>query len=132
MNALETGLYSALTGDATLTTKLGGSYVYNMHAPAGQARPYVIFQHSGGGHENINPSDLQNHVYLIKGVADAVKTAGEIDDLIKAVLHKGTLTVASYTNFHTQREEEVRLTEMPDDGQPIYHAGAYYRVRLDG
>lgn len=132
MNAIETGLYTALNVDA-ITTKLTGSYIYDPVAPPGQSRPYIIFTHTGGGHENINPSDLQNHVYLVKGVADGKKEAGEIHDLILAALHKQTLTVAAgaYTNFWTAAEEEVRMVEVLDDGRMVYHCGAYYRIRID-
>lgn len=131
MNAIETGMYSALSGDGALTTALGGSYIYNRAAPQGQARPYVIFQHTGGGHLNINPSDLQGHLYLVKAVSDEIKEAGEIDDLVKAVLHKGTLTVSGYTNIDTRREQEVGIVEQLEDGTLVYHTGAYYRVRID-
>jgi hypothetical protein len=131
VNALETGIYTALTGDSDLTTKLGGNYIYNQHAPQGQARPYVVFSHSGGGHENITPSELVNVVYLIQAISDGLKNAGEIDDLIKAVLHLGTLTVSGYTNFITLRENEMRMVETTREGKMIYHAGAYYRIRLD-
>ena len=132
MNAIETGLYAALNVSA-ITTKLGGSYIYDPVAPQGQARPYIIFMHTGGGHENLNPSDLQNHVYLVKGVADTKKLAGEVHDLILAALHKQTLTVAAgaYINFWTAAEEEIRMTEVLDDGKTVFHTGAYYRIRID-
>jgi len=131
MNAIETGLYSKLTGTAALTTALGGSYIYNRVAPQGQALPYVVFNHAGGGHENINPSDMQNHVYLVKVVASGSKAAGTINDLVIAALHNSTLTVTGYTNFWTALEEEVQLTETAPDGTHIFHTGGYYRIRID-
>lgn len=130
MNAIETGLYAALNVSA-ITTKLGGSYIYDPVAPPGQSRPYIIFTHTGGGHENINPSDLENHVYLVKGVASGKKVAGEIHDLILAALHNQTVIVSGYTNFWTAAEEEVRMVEVLDDGTTVFHCGAYYRVRID-
>jgi len=131
MNAIETGLYSALSGDTALTGELGSTAIYNRHAPQGTDRPYVIFFHAGGGHENINPSDLQNHLYMVKAVADGSKQAGTIDDLVIDVLHQGTLTVSGYTNIYMARENEVQVTEVARDGKPIYHCGGYYRVRID-
>lgn len=132
MNDIEAGLYTALNVGA-ITDKLGGSYIYDPVAPPGQARPYIIFTHTGGGHENITPSDLQNHVYLVKAVADGKEEAGEIHDLILAELHKQTLAVAegAYTNFWTAAEEEVRMVEVLDDGKTVFHCGAYYRIRID-
>ena len=130
MNVIETGLYTALNVSA-ITTKLGGSYIYDPVAPPGQSRPYIIFTHAGGGHENVNPSDLQNHIYLVKGVANTKKFAGEVQILILAALHKQTLTVSGYTNFWMAAEEEVRMVEVLDDGKTVFHCGSYYRVRID-
>ena len=131
MNVLETGLYNKLVGDAALVAELGGSYVYNQHAPQAQARPYVIFFHAGGGHENLTPSDLQNHVYMVKAVADTREQAGDVDALIITALHNGALTVNGYTNFWMAREEEVQFAETARDGTMIYHRGGYYRIRID-
>ena len=131
MNALEIGLYSKLNV-AAITDELGGAYIYNQIAPQGQARPYVVFALSGGGHENISPSELVNAVYLVKGVSEtSARHAGDIDGLIKTALHGQTLIVSGYTNFRTQREEEFKFAEILADGTEVHHAGAYYRIRLD-
>ena len=131
MNAIETGLYSALSGDTALTGELGSTAIYNRHAPQGTDRPYVIFFHAGGGHENINPSDMQNHLYLAKAVTDTPLAAGTIDGLMTTALHKQILTVDGYTNFWTAREQEVQITETAANGTIIDHTGAYYRIRID-
>ena len=131
MNALETGLFNALTGNVPLITALGSAAVYNQHAPQTTARPYVVFNHTGGGHENVTPSDTQNHLYLVKVVADGLKQAGTIDDLVTTALHQATLTVAGYTNFYTARETEIGFTETLADGSAVYHRGAMYRIRID-
>ncbi len=131
MNAIETALYGKLSAATALTTALGGSFIYNRHAPQGQGLPYIVFVHAGGGHENINPSNLQDHVYLIKAVAAASQQAGTLDGLVSAALHGTTLTVSGYTNFWTAREEEVQLTEQGAGGTFVYHCGAYYRIRID-
>ena len=131
MNAIETGLYSALSGDTAIFGEIGSTAVYNRTAPQGTARPYIVFFHAGGGHENINPSDMQNHLYLVKAVADTPLKAGTIDGLCTTRLHKQTLTVTGYTNFWTAREQEVQITETSPDGKSIFHTGAYYRVRID-
>lgn len=131
MNAIETGLYSTLTGGTALISELGATAIYSRHAPQGTARPYIIFMHAGGGHENINPSDLQNHLYLVKAVADGSKEAGTIDELVIDLLHGETLTVAGYTNIWMAREQEVQMTEPLRDGKVVYHCGGYYRIRID-
>lgn len=131
MKSVEIGVMSALKGDSSLTTKLGGEYIYNTTAPPGQGFPYVIFQWAGGGPENITPSDMRDLTYLVKGVSDNQKEAAEIDELIEDVLHKGTLTVSGYTNLRTWRDNQIQLSEDASDGTLIFHRGAYYRIRID-
>lgn len=130
MNALETALYSALSDDSALTTKLGGSYIYNLAAPQGQVVPYVIFAKAGGGDENLTPHRMRNYVYLLKGVSDGLKEAGEILDLIDTVLEGTTLSVTGWTNFYCYRETDVSYTEVMRDGTLRFHNGAYYRIRI--
>lgn len=131
MNAIEAGLYTKLTSDTALIAELGATAIYNRHAPQGTSMPLVIFNHAGGGYENVNPSSLQNHVYLVKAVATGSKAAGTLDGLILSALHGQALTVSGYTNFYMAAEQEVQLTETARDGTFIYHTGHYYRIRID-
>ena len=131
MNIIEAGLYSALAADTALVAELGATAIYNRHAPQGTSMPLVIFNHAGGGHENINPSGLQNHVYLVKAVASGSKAAGTLDALVLSALHGKALTVSGYTNFYMAAEQEVQLTETARDGTFIYHTGHTYRIRID-
>jgi len=132
MNVIEAGLYSKLAADTALIAELSGeTAIYNRHAPQGVSRPYVVFFHAGGGHENLNPSDLQNHVYMVTGVADESKKAGTVDSLIVSCLHGATLTVSGYTNIYMRCEDEVQVTEPTPTGDVIYHCGHYVRVRID-
>lgn len=132
MNEIEAGLYTALSGDTALLSELGGdTAIYNRHAPQGVSRPYVVFFHAGGGKENITPSDLRNHVYMVKAVADESKKAGTINGLVLDALHDATLTVSGFTNFYTAAEDEVQMTEVTREGDVIYHDGHYYRIRVD-
>ena len=130
MNALETGLYTLLTGNSALTTALGGSYIYNQTAPQGQARPYLVYSKTGGGDRNWSPRRYKNYVYLVKVIADGLKQAGTIMALVDAVLHGGTITVTGYTNYRSERETDVAYTETLQDGNQCYHNGAYFRIRL--
>lgn len=131
MNVIEAGLYSKLIADTALVAELGGSAVYNRHAPQDASRPYVVFFHSGGGHEQMSPSDLQNHVYMVKAVADESKKAGTVDALCVACLNGATLAVSGYTNIWMGCEDEVQVTEITPTGDVIYHCGHYVRVRID-
>jgi len=132
MKVVDVGLTSKLAGDGTLVAMLtDGTAIYQDQAPPGTARPYVIFGWAGGGNENINPSELLNFVYSVKGVSDVLETASDIAARVKTVLHKQSITVVGYTNFWLNAEGELRLTEVAPDGDPIYHRGAFYRIRLD-
>jgi hypothetical protein len=131
MKAVEIAIMNKLKGNSSLTTKLGGEYIYNTSAPPGQSFDYVIYQWAGGGPENITPSDMRDLAYLVKGVSDNQKTAAEIDELIEDAMHKQTLTISGYTNLRTWRDNQVQLAEKASDGTLIFHRGAYYRIRID-
>jgi len=131
MNALEIGLYNALATDNTLTNAITKGGIYNTVARQGTALPYVIFFWTGGGLENINPSELHNVVYVVKVVADDAHEAGTIQGYIKNALHLQTLTVAGYTNFYTACEDEIQLTETTREGTVLHHRGYVVRIRID-
>jgi len=56
--------------------------------------------------------------------------AGSIDARLDALLHDYTFTVVGWTNFWTAREEDIAIVENPPDGDKVYSAGGFYRVRL--
>jgi hypothetical protein len=131
MNAEEDGFYDYLTGYSALTTALGGTFIYNQLAPEGQAFPYVIFTLAAGGHENIVNSELRNVVFLAKAVSETHLEASTIDGHLYDRLHGGSPTISGWTVFWCKREDEVNFVEMGRVGLPLYHKGAYYRLRLD-
>jgi len=131
MKVVEIAIANELKGNSALTTKLGGSYVWNAVAPPGTAFPYVVFANTGGGPLNITPSDMRDLTYLVKGVSDSQKTAAEIDELIEDALHGQTLTVTGYTNLRMWRDNQVQLVEEAGDGTLIFHRGAYYQILID-
>ena len=133
MIELETGLYSMLTGDTAVTAAVGATRVYNTLAPQEGARPYVVFFNSGGGPENVYPGGLESLVYVVKAVADDIKTAATIDQKIRAALHgqEGTLSITGYTPLRITRTNEVQMPERLQDGRVVYHYGAFYRFRFD-
>jgi len=132
MNAIEKALYDKLVADTALVAELAHpTAVYNPIAPPDQSRPYVVFQHSGGGHLNLTPSPTQSHVYMVRGVADAPKAAGIIDQRIVDCLHEAILTVEGWTNYQTIVESELQSVETPETGMSIYHRGHYVRVGID-
>lgn len=133
MKAVETALYTRLSGYAALTTALGGTRIYNRYVQPGTTRPYVVFAHTGGGPENTYPGGLQSDSYLVKAVADSLSAAATLDEHIKAALHaqEANVTVTGYTTLWVRRTEEVQMAEESANGDLIWHYGAYYRVRID-
>ena len=132
LNAVNTSLYSTLSGGTALTAMLAsGSAVYNGMAPDNAVKPYVVFSQQAGGPMNINPSDIREVLYFVRGYAMTPALAGSIDAQISNLLHKRTLTVTGYTNYMTTRETDISLVETPPDGSKCWMAGAIYRIRLD-
>ena len=51
-NALNTALYTKLSGGTALTGALGGTCIYHGVAPEGAALPYVVWSYAAGGADN--------------------------------------------------------------------------------
>lgn len=131
VQALETGLEAILSGNSALTTELGGTLIYNKQAPQDPGTKYVVFNWAGGGDENLTPHRTRNVVYTVQAVATTQAQAATLDRLIDAALHEKTLTVSGWTNFWTAREDDISFVEQDAGGNPIFHVGAQYRIRID-
>jgi hypothetical protein len=129
--ALETALYSTLTGTAALITELGGTFIYNQQAPQNPADKYVIFNQQGGGDINDTPIRERNVLYSVFGIALTQEAAFAIDTKIDAALHLATLTITGWSNLWLARETDVNFTELDSGGVTRYRAGAIYRVIMD-
>ena len=128
--AMGTAIYDKLKAGTALTTELGGSLIYMDQSPDGAALPYVIYNHQGGGPENISPGNLQSDIWQVRGYAATRAAANRIDGLVTDLLHRGSLTATGYTNIWTAKETNISLVENPPDGAKIYSAGGLYRVRI--
>jgi len=128
--AMGTALYSTLAAGTALTTKLGGTEIYNAIAPQGTTPPYVVFSYSGGGDDNTSPRRARSMVYTVKAVStEGPRQAGEIDALVDTLLHLQPLTVTGWGNYWTARESDVSYSQ--EAGGVIYwHRGAQYRIRI--
>ncbi|MFA5376891.1 MAG: DUF3168 domain-containing protein [Dehalococcoidia bacterium] len=129
-NALNTGIYSALSGGTALTGALGGTAIYYQQAPDGAALPYVVWNYQGGGDENITQSRMKNLLVYVRGYAASPAQAGTIDAYCDTLLHGKAITVTGWENFWTAREEDISIVENPPDGAPVFSAGGIYRIRL--
>jgi hypothetical protein len=131
ITALETGLYNKLKADATLTTALGGTIIYNKIAPQGVSDPYVVFNWQGGGDLNESPTRMRNLVYQVQAIATTQGTAAALDGYIDSVLHSQSLTVSGWSNIWLAREGDINYTEQDTSGVTLYHVGGFYRLIID-
>jgi hypothetical protein len=132
-NALNTAIYSTLSGGTALTALLAGTTsVYYLQAPDAATFDYVVWNWQAG------PTDDNETAKRAVGGLAFVRTysatsaarAGSIDAQIDALLHGKTLTVSGWANFWTAREESLSLVETDEAGRQTFMAGATYRVRL--
>ena len=109
VTALETALYSKLTGASALITELGGTYIYNKQAPQDPPAKYVIFQQQGGGDINDTPIRERNLLYSIFGIAATQEAAAAIDGRVDTALHLLTLTITNWASVWLARETDVNF-----------------------
>lgn len=133
LNALNTAIYSTLTGGTALTALLnsGTASIFYQQASDHATLPYVVWSHPAGGPTNDYPHDSRSQLVFIRGYSTTPALAGTIDAQISALLHRGTLSVSGYTNWWLARETDLTLIENAPDGTKVYMAGAYYRINLD-
>jgi len=129
-NALNTAIYSALSGGTALTTALGGTAIYYQQAPEGAALPYVVWSYPAGGDDNLTSSRMKSMVAYVRGYAAGAGQAGTIDGYCDALLHGRVLSVTGWNNFWSAREEDIAYVENLPDNTRAYSAGGYYRFRL--
>ena len=130
-NALNTAVFSKLSGGTALTSLLGGTAIYYQQAPDDQALPFVVFDIATELDENMTANDTKNCIIFVRGFASTPSLAGSIDWQCDALLNKADLTVSGYANFWTRREDGFKILETDAAGVRTYMSGAQYRVRLD-
>lgn len=131
MNALEDALYDQLAAGTALVAATG-TRIFRSAAPQEAAYPVVIYQLQAGGDENATPVDSLDVRYSVRAVSVVSPAdAGDLDELIRAQLHRAALSVSGWNNCWTARGAEIRLLEVDTSGKKFWHAGAVYRIRLD-
>ena len=133
VNYLTQALYGTLTGGTALTSLLAGTgSVFFSQAPDNATYPYVVFSLQGGGDINITPSRQKDMLYFVRGYSKTSSAhAGSIDTQIDSALHGKTITVTGWANFWTARTSDFENTEKLPNGDKIFMAGGFYRIRLD-
>ena len=130
MKELRDAIYSQLANGTALTTALGGTAIYHLHAPDGAALPYIVFGWQGGGDLNIDPNETNESVQFVRVYAATDAQAGTIDGLIRARLHKPEgFAVTGYNVVWCCREGDYETVETTA-GSDIYTQGGFYRIRI--
>lgn len=130
MNEINAAIFSQLSGGTALTTALGGTAIYHAQAPDKAPLPYVVYSWQGGGLTNDNPHDDSETLRFVRAYAASAKTAGEIDALVQARLHKAALSITGYTLVFCWREDDYETVETMASGVKVYTAGGIYRIRI--
>jgi hypothetical protein len=130
-----TALYSTLNGGTVLTAALGGTArIYDMQAPDGVSPPFLVFQHQGGGPDNITSAGIESNVWVVK-VYSAVgaKAASDAFALADALLHRRNIAIVSdggtINTWWCAREENIKLLENLPNGKRVWMRGGIYRIR---
>lgn len=134
LNALMTGVYDALKADSSLMTKLSGTTnnrwkCYNVIAPQNATLPYLTFGLLTdipigvfGALDSIEDTTFSVNIFSKTGI----KHAGEILDLMKAVLDDVSLTITGYGCMLCMREYVGAI--LFNDSSKVYQIPMRYRL----
>jgi len=139
MSATPETLHDLLAGSSELTDlleiapgTLDAPAIYDTQAPENARLPYVIFQHQGGGPRLINPSPIEDNLWLVKAYSNqSAAQAAEIFDAFDTLLDKQKLDIAGLKNYWVAREQNVKLHETAPNKQSIWMVGGIYRIETD-
>lgn len=129
-NALNTAIYSKLSGGTALVSALGGTAVYYLQAPDSANPPFVVWSYQAGGDDNLTPHRMKNNVLNVRCYGQTPAQSGSIDALVDARLNRATLSITGWTNFYTTREMDMSLIETEPNGRKNYVSVGFYRIRL--
>lgn len=121
---LQQAVFSALSGDATLSAMVSGVFD---HVPEGQAFPYVTIGESSAADFSTKTEAGQEHTMTIhawsreRGRKETKQILARIYDL----LHDQALSVAGFTNVLTRYVSAETVLE--EDGL-THHGRARYRL----
>jgi len=136
VNAFIQSIYNALKGNGTLMTKLGGNAgngykVYNVIARQDAKFPYIVIglltDVPIGVFRSLDEMEDATISLNIFSNSGSAKEAGEILDLVKAVLDDGNLTITGYANDMKCAREYIGATLFDSDIR-VFQIPMRYRV----
>ena len=135
LNAFIDSIYEALAADSALQTKISGGAsdkkIYNVIARQDATLPYIVIGFlTGVPIEIFRELDAMEDctVYVnIFSESGSAKEAGEILDLVKAVLDDDDLTITGYTNDMVCRREFIGAVTYDIDTK-VWQVPLRYRI----
>jgi len=117
VNAIDTGLYSKMTGNAPLVAGITG--IYNIRAPEGTSygtKPYLVFQWITGTRDwAFTGTTFDDALYQIDIWAPTITAAGTALDLLITALDWQTLTISGYTGVYCRLETVQKMFDPDTD-----------------
>lgn len=128
MNPIRAAIDQKLAGDAQLMALATGGVHYRK-APHGTVPPIVIFSRyspSTPRYTFAGPG-LDSEGWLVKGVAEKVRVAEEINARCRELLDGASLVITDTLCHYMRRENDFDLDEEVD-GESYEHVGVIYRL----
>ena len=135
LNAFIEAVYDALAADTPLQDKIGGSSsdrkIYNVIARQDASFPYITIGFLTGVPMGVfgDLTDMEDCTVYVNIFSDSgsAKEAGEILDLVKAVLDDADLTITGYANDLWCKREFVGAT-IYDMDTKVWQIPMRYRI----
>lgn len=129
LSLIETGLMTALAGNASLNTAVSGQ-IYDMQAESGATGDYCVFHWVGGGDDNFNARRSADVLYAVEGYSPIHANAELLAGYIDVALINQQLSIAGWTTYGLTLGRLISLTDNIN-GIPYYRKGGVYRIRID-
>lgn len=130
---VDRALFGKLTADSGVTA-IVSTRVYERIAPAGVARPYIVFYNATGIHPPQTPRDTFNYVYRIEAVVDDDSGSGRsaafnLQDAIHTAVSGASLSVTGWGVYWVDFERMITLIDALEQGKQIRRLIGDYRIR---
>ena len=122
-------LYSTLKAGTALTALVGTAAIYNKQAPDGATLPYVVFSVQASTPDNDHSMNAENMIVYVRGYASTDLAAQNISTQIDNLLHGKNLAITGYSTYWCAREQDLELVDNGPNGEKIFMAGGFYRIR---
>jgi len=115
LNAIDTGVYTAMHGNSSLLNATTGG-IYNVKAPEGTSLPYItFFDVITTRGRTFGPTALDDGLYQVDIWAASNTAAGVILDLLLTALDGATLTITGYSSVMCLLQNLQKMSDPDSD-----------------